>query len=283
MAAFTHHITKPTGDVPQIGDNDNGRFFKFDPVFKQQGAQLAEQFLNRQHLLNAIDTLFGEAPQGVDGHLIAGLCDSLSMPDTTPRPSGYKPAFEEWMARLRKIPSHRVTITIPPVDQSLELIAYPDFGIYVFKSPRLYLAIRCGSIGQNGRGGHAHLDQLHIELQIDKRDVIVDNGTCVYTPAPELRNQYRASAAHFVPRVAGQEAGDLHQGLFVLAAKATECLYFGEHGFIGITHAYDMPVYRVVSFQGDSLLIEDFSESARLQAPSFSQVPYSPAYGLPKF
>ena len=28
---FTVHLTKPTGEIPQIGDNDSGRFFRFSP------------------------------------------------------------------------------------------------------------------------------------------------------------------------------------------------------------------------------------------------------------
>lgn len=44
---FTMHLTKPTGEIPQIGDNDSGRFFRFSPngCFLTN-EQAEEQYLN---------------------------------------------------------------------------------------------------------------------------------------------------------------------------------------------------------------------------------------------
>jgi hypothetical protein len=42
MGAFTRAITKPNGRVPQIGDNDSGRFLKLHPIFETISAAEAK-------------------------------------------------------------------------------------------------------------------------------------------------------------------------------------------------------------------------------------------------
>jgi hypothetical protein len=96
-----------------------------------------------------------------------------------------------------------------------------------------------------GNGGHAHNDQLSMELVADGVAFLVDPGTYLYTPLPNRRNQLRATAAHntIVSDVEqnGWRLGRL--GLFsmsqvarveVLAAEATE--WIGRHhGMDGCT------------------------------------------------
>jgi hypothetical protein len=113
-------------------------------------------------------------------------------------------------------------------------LAYPDFGAFVLRSARAFLGIRCGPVGQDGFGGHAHNDQLAIELNVDGEDWIADPGTYVYTPLPERRNAYRSSLAHFGPRLEGGEPRSLDLGLFRLGPGAeARCLYWGPRGFAG--------------------------------------------------
>jgi hypothetical protein len=96
------------------------------------------------------------------------------------------------------------------------LYAYPEFGVFLYRAKRFSLAIRCGSIGQNGVGGHAHNDQLSIELNVDGEDWITDPGTYLYTPIPERRDEYRSVRAHFAPRMGSREPGHMDPGLFRL-------------------------------------------------------------------
>nr|MBL0701403.1 heparinase II/III-family protein [Desulfobacterales bacterium] len=139
---------------------------------------------------------------------------------------------------------------------SLKLYAYPDFGLYIYRSKRFYLAIRCGSIGQNGNGGHAHNDQLSIELNIDGKDIISDPGTYLYTPLPERRNEYRSVKAHFAPQVKGREPANLNENLFKLGnAVSGECLYFGIEGFVGRHYGYGSKICFYTNFQECKLKI----------------------------
>ena len=64
--------------------------------------------------------------------------------------------------------------------EGLQLLGYPDFGLWLFRSPRLFVAVRCGPLGQNGRGGHSHNDQLTVEINIDGVDRVADPGTYLY-------------------------------------------------------------------------------------------------------
>jgi len=81
MADFTRAITKPNGQVAQIGDNDSGRFLKLQPAFKKipleevnalysnlsdypasesQTHYWMEDYLDHSHLVRTIDSLFGK-------------------------------------------------------------------------------------------------------------------------------------------------------------------------------------------------------------------------------
>jgi hypothetical protein len=80
MAEFTMHITKSDSRIPQIGDNDNGRFLKLQPGYQQMTVAEARQryssldgythlpdgapywdedHLDHRHLVAAINGLFG--------------------------------------------------------------------------------------------------------------------------------------------------------------------------------------------------------------------------------
>ncbi len=147
------------------------------------------------------------------------------------------------------------------------LYAYPDFGLYIFRSSHLYLAVRCGAIGYNG--AHAHNDQLSVELSIDGEDILVDPGTYLYTPLPERRNEYRSVRAHCAPQIAEGEPGRLDIDLFRLGDEArAECLYFGPEGFIGVHYGYGFPVYRVVTVEAERIVIEDAAERPLLTIPA---------------
>ena len=81
------------------------------------------------------------------------------------------------------------------------------------------------------RGGHAHCDQLSLELFF-REPLLTDPGTFVYTALPSERNRYRCTSAHNGPRLPGWEQADLEANLFRLdGAVRGECLYFAQDGF----------------------------------------------------
>lgn len=275
MAEFTMHITKPNVHITQIGDNDSGRFFKFQPAHKKMTVAQAkkkyrnlngykdlpdevtywdEDFLDHSHLVAAINGLFNRddftafaGNEYLETDLVRDIAREITL-------SSYKKTGEPTIAEKVRIKSdnswdelyselenmpvdQKQTINIPLPDavlDDLKLYAYPTFGFYIYHSKRLYLAVRCGSIGQNGNGGHAHNDQLSMELNIEGKDIIADPGTYLYTPLPKRRNEYRSVSAHFAPQpLDGKEPGRLDYGLFRIEAPIkSSCIHYSESGFI---------------------------------------------------
>ena len=110
---------------------------------------------------------------------------------------------------------------------------YSDFGVYILNKKPWYLAIRCGSIGQKGNGGHAHNDQLSFELALKRISIFVDPGTYVYTPLPDQRRRFRSSAMHNTLVIAGEEQNQ-DEGLFRMKDRANaKVVYFDRERFVG--------------------------------------------------
>ena len=96
--------------------------------------------------------------------------------------------------------------------EGLRLAAYPNFGLFIYKSPRVYFAIRCGRGDINQIGNHAHNDNLSFELALDGNSLITDPGTYVYTPSPDMRNRFRSTAMHNTLVIDGREQNDWSEG-----------------------------------------------------------------------
>lgn len=309
MRRFTSDITKPSGHVPQIGDNDSGRFLKLFPAFKiiprdaainsfsnlsalpnSPENFLCEDTLDHSHLVEVIGELVQDGPEaktsGPEAAMVrkvisgSGRCvigerldrrSLIEMAGALPVPNASAQTF-------------RIQIPALPPGGKFMALAYPDFGLYIYRAAKVYMAIRCGSIGQSGIGGHAHYDQLSVELTVDGRDVVRDPGTYLYTPIPEMRNLYRSAAAHFVPRKAdGSEPGvGGHCGLFRLPDPGAKCLMFTETIFCGVHYGYGVPIYRKVEIGGDNIVVSDWSYAFPVmkQDPGRTIAAFSPAYGV---
>jgi hypothetical protein len=298
IADFTRATIKPNGQAIQIGDNDSGRFLKLHPKFHKAELNeihalyqnlhgytgvdsvthyWMEDHLNHSHLIRAIDALFRKQPdqsEAVDieaqivGNLTGGKAVSPSntktaTTDTHKYTFGSNASWDEGKQKLDELsPEQCNTYEIFAHEHNLksgiETICFPDFGLYLMVSPKMFLSIRCGPVGQNGNGGHAHNDALSIELQIDGIDRITDPGSYLYTPLPEIRNAYRSIKAHFAPHVDQREPNPIDHNLFQMEDRAqAQCLYFGDNGFIGMHKAYGSPVYRLIQVEDDKLIIKD--------------------------
>ena len=263
-AEFTIDLTKPSGHVVQIGDNDSGRFVKLGP---------AEELLDHRSFVAAVAGLVDRADfdrfAGTDRPeraVIRSLARGRQLP---PLDTDFKAhmvgigghweveAADGWLNS--RTADRRVTfrISVPGgLGERLYQIAYPDFGVFVLRSDRRFLAIRCGPVGQNGFGGHAHNDQLAIELQVDGEDWLRDPGSYVYTPLPERRNIYRSARAHAGPPLASEPAS-LDLGLFMLGSgTSASCDYWGNEGFAGrVRFAGGRIVVGRVALDNDAVLV----------------------------
>jgi hypothetical protein len=168
MVDASRALRHPDGRFPQIGDSDSGRVL---PGSFDRGATL-------DHLL----WLGG-----------ATLDLGRPFPQNPHEEIAWTLGAEAW-ERLAEQP-----VAAPPSET-----AFPDSRFYVLESGRTHVVVRCGDVGQNGNGGHAHNDLLSFELS-HGLSLLVDSGTYVYTSDPEARNQFRATASHNTVEVAESE------------------------------------------------------------------------------
>ena len=276
----------------------------------ENGIYWDENHLDHGHLVAAVNTLFGRtefstfcSAEPFDGHVIRHMARGLRLPARS-QTRGVRQAFADqssygpdksWEAIHGTIACDttfqqcRTTIRIPgpSIRTELMIYAYRDFGLYIYRSARLYLAIRCGPIGQCGIGGHAHNDQLSIELSVDGEDWISDPGSYLYTPSVKLRDAYRSIGAHFAPQIDGLEPGRLDLGMFRLGDDAqADCLYVGAKGFIGTHKGYGAPIFRSIVVADNGLDIVDFAiKGVPLKQPipggkTIKELPKSPAPSL---
>jgi len=309
MAAFTAALTKPGGRVAQIGDADSGRWFKPAPPCQRMVAAAArrryanlagysdladdieywdEDTLDHRPLVDTIGALFGNTPESADGTLLQALANGRHVA----QPKHERPAYRVEVTAKPPAGGRGTVIELAEeaILDGLEAVAFPDFGVYVWRGPRLFLAVRCGAFGRDGRGAHAHNDQLAIELAIDGTDWLADPGSYVYTADLEARNAYRSVAAHAAPRSGDAEPGRLDHGPFdLIDAAGAQCLRFDEQGFLGTHTGFGEPVTREITLQERRIVIRDIGGDARpgrvltpnptsLRGIVGGSVPFSPGY-----
>jgi len=189
MFVFVLHGIKPDKNMPQIGDNDNGRFLRFgirESLDMSYLTTLGAIFFSSS-IFNVKE--FGFCPEalwifGKDGYDIwHGLNDNT----------------------LKNISS----------------MGFKNAGCYVMRNNGSYMIISAGPNGQNGNGGHAHNDKLSFELFLNSESIIVDPGTFLYTPLPKMRNKFRSTSYHNTAVVDEKEQNEiLENNLFALGNNA---------------------------------------------------------------
>lgn len=306
MADFTQAMTRPDGNVTQFGDNDSGRFLILgsgEQIRANNDPATPGWSLDHGSLLAGIRALVANSSHNaaLDDDPAAEIIRAFAGYEptvraatpvrTAPASSGAVGSAQVWADHMRRFENTSQTgrwrshfsADVSGLLDEMTRQAFMGMGCFVFRSPRLYLAVRCGEIGISGLGAHAHCDQLGIELVLDGVDHVRDPGTFVYTASIEKRNAYRSATAHHVPRVAGREPANLNLGPFDLRGAAEgECLYFGSKGFIGRHAGYGAWVYRIVALEDDGISVLDYAEGElELSDPTPLPLPFSSGYGYP--
>jgi hypothetical protein len=163
MFEFSLYCIKPNGTIPQIGDNDNGRFLSFS----KRGV------LDNRYLLSLAAIYYKD--------------DNFKLPEFE---------YDEEVLWIFGADGFSVFDQLPLRGKPIESRAFVDAGWYIIRHEDNYCFISCGPNGQNGKGGHAHNDKLSFELMLKGVDVIVDPGTYAYTSLPAVRDEYRSVGYH---------------------------------------------------------------------------------------
>lgn len=289
---FSIDITKPDGNICQIGDNDSGRLFKLASlgVFLTKNAALDkylnlsdgkgyrndkywdENCLNHSPYISAASAIFDiELPEYItECQLEKSIALSISKGNM----------IEVEKNHPKEMPIYK---TAPLIDsnarKSIEIYVasmgedsllnglrqcwYPDSQIVIFRSSRLYLCLYSVPNGSRGNGVHSHNDQMSIELQIDGENIACDPGAYLYTSSPSYRNLFRGVEAHNVLRSVRGETNRFFGSANALFAKEDESrtaiFNVTKSGCTMQLEFYGVKQQRVVSIERDVILIKDSS------------------------
>lgn len=271
IAEFARDVTKPDGSMHQVGDNDSGRFFKVDRVGNP---------LDIRHIVGAVGALI-ERPdfsaQGNDALLVRAFAGK-----TLVRQPLLSVVERRGQARLPVLHGSSKTIVFASEEPltGICVCAYPDFGLYIFRSKSFYAAVVCRGEDWRGPTGHKHNDQLALELSIGHRNLIRDPGSYVYTPLPEMRNSYRSVHAHFTPWCSAEEPASLDDGLFHLESNGQGVVHYCEpDGFVGELMIGGLRMTREIRFSEDEVTVIDWCNIPATNRER-KYVPFSSGYGV---
>lgn len=292
---FTHSIMKSNFEIPQVGDNDSGRFFKFSipgQIISIDEAKstylnlknydssstlyLDENLLDHRSLSIALKSLF-DFYTSYDSPLEDFIFRSLAKNKKFARKAEFVPeisvqnkSFNDIICNAKvelELPyteTYEYEFPISPISilQDLKIYPYKVSGFHIFKSKRMYLLVSYCSNGQNGNGGHAHNDKLSFELEVDGKLIFSDPGTYLYTPNPGWRNKFRSVHAHNSIIIEGYEQNDWlpdRFGLFNLKNESTCKLLYDDNSEIILEVKYkDVTHVRHFKIDKKKLTIIDY-------------------------
>jgi hypothetical protein len=184
MLEASRAMRTASGAVPRFGDADDGRILPLSPARPS----------SHDHLLWLGAAIAGTPPPPDPG--AAGEAALIAGPGALA--GGLEPRAGEGCAELA------------------------DGGIWALRGREVEMLLRCGGVGQNGNGGHAHNDLCSYELHVGGVPVVVDPGTFTYTADPAARNRFRGTAAHGTVQVGTEEINPIvPERLFQMRPAAT--------------------------------------------------------------
>lgn len=280
IGRFTVDITKQNGEIPQFGDNDSGRFFRFSPIGEFLTNKEAvsrylnlkgyseddelfwdENILNHSTFISCFSGLFeGEIFEN-SMNFEKSFINSMAKNTLQTKDKSYKNIKKNTYS-LEGLNHKKSIIIDSQIDtKNLKFIAYPDSGIFIFKVNNFHLSICATPLGQNDNGGHTHNDKLSYELWMDGKDIVRDPGTYLYTPLPHKRNEFRSIKAHSVPIVENIEQnklGNLRSELFGLQNNSICYIKDFGYGFIELIIKYkNIKIVRRFVINEDNLEVID--------------------------
>jgi hypothetical protein len=289
-ARLSRAVQGADGTIVQIGDTDSGRFFKLHPTLLPDKNSFAENNLDHGGFADAVDVLFGAAPQGqrLDAVVVQRLAGTLVAAQAAQQRQSVVADFgdlDALMARWHATPEALRRVRHIPLGTEVASggwtrASFPDFGLYLFRHDDLLISFRChGAPHPAAPTGHRHDDNLCVEYRLGAVQCR-DPGSFVYTPSAKERNRYRAAAAHDVPRVRGQSLADVGHALFDLKLNAyARCLYWRPDGVAGEVSGPSGAILRVLHTSARQLSIYDcVAPPAEIESLS-PTLPVSLGYG----
>src|SRR5258708_4455120 len=198
MFRFLNTVAGQSGELPQVGDCDDGRTeLLVDDLQQMILCPVAERnSLRVPHLLGLGQQLFGEGAGAGDDAAWYGLTGTTRIPHPDPQ------------INPRSVGPIKVL---------------PKSGIAVLRHGSADLLFFAIPNGISGKGSHTHNDKLSFVLRVGGQEVLCDSGTGCYTRDIATRNRFRSTAAHNTLLIDGTEQNRISPGplgLFILGNEA---------------------------------------------------------------
>jgi hypothetical protein len=198
MYRMMDELVSPSSQLPHVGDCDDGRVeLILDDLQQMLMLPVAERnSLRISNLLGLGKRLFGGSrgsTEDANWYGLTGTTGADSSIGTSTDPCPQKVAV---------------------FSQSGMILARAE------QAEVLFLAVPNGIFG---KGSHTHNDKLSFLLRLDGEEVLCDSGTGGYTRDLEVRNRFRATAAHNSVMVDGEEQNTFDRGrtgLFWIGTEA---------------------------------------------------------------
>jgi hypothetical protein len=250
MVDFTAALMKPDGMVPQIGDQDSGRFVRFTTSASCEIPVAPEESRDHRHLLAVGGALFSRSDwksigerNELDGSLVTAGIDLAAVP---------------------RVDQSIATDANPIEQRSTEASTtmFPDAGVCILRSSSIRVTSCCRPAEVGAPTGHRHEDQLSFELNALGKDFIVDPGSGVYTADPGVRNTLRSSSHHNGIQIEGITPGGHNKGSSGLFSSTdsgwlTSCASTGSGNFTCEQTGHGVSIRRTFRVEGSTLEIQD--------------------------
>lgn len=181
MFDFISHILQPDGEVPIIGDQDNGRLLPFSDG----------QLNNFRYLMSLGALLFVR--------------------------SDFKQLGEGYNLYCRYLVDNKTEIdfdSLPVIQNVSKSMSFPDAGFYLMRKDKDYLLFNASGKGLNpeiSSTTHTHSDLLSFVLSAAGEQFLIDPGSFVYTADAEQRMYFRSTEMHNTATVDGESQNILRK------------------------------------------------------------------------
>jgi len=173
MCSLLEAVADAEGNVPQVGDCDDGRVELLTDDVRQLSATGSRR----------------------DSLCIAGF---LGLGSALVQSPGL---FHGDDAAWHGLTPHGESIHSAPQP----VVCFPESGVAVARKAEAQVLFFAMPNGIAGRGSHTHNDKLSLVARLGGSELLADSGTYGYTRDPGLRNRFRSTRSHNTVMVDGEE------------------------------------------------------------------------------
>ena len=247
---FSKNLVRNNDTLLQIGDNDSGCFINLN--FNNN---LMEKKSFHLHSVKKLKGSFFEAVKSSINFPLKTkrkIKKSISKIKFSEKDFNYKQSYFFKFPKQVKI-------------KEIQNYQFPDFGLYIFEHKIFKLFITCKKKYDFLNSGHHHYDNLSIDLSIDRKNVVTDPGSFVYTSDLKKRKKFKGFQSHFVPFFKEYELNQDKDSVFNcnFFFKA-ECLNMSKNEFLGKITYESGVIYRYLSISEKGIKIFDCSNDHKI-------------------